>query len=74
MTNKKLTLFASIILVIAMLFSTLSVGAIDGTGRIDNLSTNKDIVTDFTYLFYEENSNLFEKIYGFFYLIFGLIG
>ena len=47
--------------------------AIDGR-IIDNLSVNRDIVTDFTYLFYEENSNLFEKIYGFFYLIFGLIG
>ena len=47
--------------------------AIDG-GIIDNLSVNRDIVTDFTYLLYEENSNLFEKIYGFFYLIFGLIG
>ncbi len=51
----------------------LSVGTSDGTGRIDNLTTNKNIVTDFTYMFYEENSNIFEKIYGFFCLIFSLI-
>ena len=51
----------------------LSVGAFDGTGIIDNLSTTEKIVTDFTYMFYEENSSIFEKIYGFFYLIFGLI-
>lgn len=51
----------------------LSVGAFDGTGRIDNLSTTENIVTDFTYMFYEENSNIFEKIYGFLCLIFSLI-
>ncbi len=52
----------------------LSVGEFGGTGIIDNLSVNKELVSDCSYMFYEENSNLFEKIYGFFYLIFGLIG
>ncbi len=51
----------------------LDVGAFDGTGKIENLSTNKKTVTDFTYLAYEEDASFFERIYGFFFLIFGLI-
>lgn len=43
MTNKKLTLIASIILVIAMLFSTLSVGAVDGD--ITTTETTTEITT-----------------------------
>ncbi len=54
--------------------TVLSVGEFGGSGIIDNLTANSDIVKDRGYLFYEENSNLFEKIYGFFCLIFGLIG
>ena len=51
----------------------LDVGAFDGSGKIENLSTNRDTVTDFTYLAYEEDASIFERIYGFFCLIFGLI-
>lgn len=51
----------------------LDVGAFDGTGKIENLSTNKNSVTDFTYLAYEEDASIFERIYGFFHLIIGLI-
>ncbi|MBR3780811.1 MAG: hypothetical protein IKK63_06405 [Clostridia bacterium] len=51
----------------------LDVGAFDGTGKIENLSTNTKAVTDFTYLAYEEDASFFERVYGFFFLIFGLI-
>ena len=42
----------------------LSVGSIFGTGTIDNLSTNPELLSNFTYKLYDKNT-LFGKLFGF---------
>lgn len=44
----------------------LSVGQLGGTGTVDNLSVNEDIVSNRTYKLYSEDSTIFEYIIGLF--------
>ncbi len=50
----------------------LTVGALDGNGRIDNIEVQGD-VKDKAYLAYVEDVTVFERIFGFFMLIFNLL-
>lgn len=53
--------------------AVLSVGEIGGTGTIENLDVDSDIVDDLSYLAYLEDSGFFVRIIGFFALIFNWI-
>ncbi len=50
--------------------SVLSVGEIGGTGTIENLDVDTDIVNNHSYMAYLEDSGFFVRIYGFFALVF----
>lgn len=50
--------------------TVLSVGEIGGDGTIENLDIDTDIVDDFTYLAYLEDSVFFVRIVGFFVMLF----
>lgn len=53
--------------------SVLSVGEIGGTGTIENLDVDEDIVDNHSYMAYLEDSTFFVRIYGFFALLFEYI-
>lgn len=50
--------------------SVLSVGEIGGTGTIENLDIDTDIVNNRSYMAYLEDASFFVRIYGFFALVF----
>lgn len=50
--------------------SVLSVGEIGGTGTIENLDVDRDIVDNHSYMAYLEDSTFFVRVYGFFALVF----
>lgn len=50
--------------------SVLSVGEIGGTGTIENLDVDTDIVNNHSYMAYLEDAGFFVRIYGFFALVF----
>lgn len=50
--------------------AVLSVGEIGGTGTIENLDVDNDIVDNHSYMAYLEDSTFFVRIYGFFALVF----